>query len=167
MERRQAVTAAAAASVTFLLGAAGLTANAAILGSHPDGGVGRISPIAATVAVPDGASGTADISTTTLKPVAPATTVPAVAPAAPVTAPAHADSSDTSNDPSDDSADEADDSADDPDPVVVPTTAPPQTSPPTTVNPSDDHEIDDDSAEVEEPDDGSSHDRPAGSIDDD
>ncbi len=45
MERRSAVTAATAASLTFLLGAAGLTANAAILGHAPRTGVGLVSPL--------------------------------------------------------------------------------------------------------------------------
>ena len=64
MERRRAVVAAAAASLTFLLGAAGLTANAAILGSQPGGGVGQISPIAATISIPE--AGRADKSATIL-----------------------------------------------------------------------------------------------------
>ena len=52
MERRQAVTAATAASITFLLGAAGLTANATILGAREADGVGTIKPVPVTARRP-------------------------------------------------------------------------------------------------------------------
>lgn len=45
MQRRKAVSAAAAASLTFLLGAAGMTANALVLGQRPTSGVGQISAL--------------------------------------------------------------------------------------------------------------------------
>lgn len=72
MERRKAVTAAAAASVTFLLGAAGLTANATILGAQKADGVGQISPIPPTVpsaalAAPEKAT-TTEVATTIAPP---------------------------------------------------------------------------------------------------
>lgn len=57
MERRKAVTAAAAASAIFLLGAAGVTANATILASHDGGGVGKISPVPTTVTRPEARPG--------------------------------------------------------------------------------------------------------------
>lgn len=89
MERRRAVVAAAGASLSFLLGAAGLTANAAILGSHPDGGVGQISPIAATISIPEASRG--DKSTTILPSSVVATAPGAVAEAEPATAVANPD----------------------------------------------------------------------------
>ena len=52
MERRKAVAAAAAASLTFVLGAAGLTANATILGSQKADGIGQISPVPTPAAKP-------------------------------------------------------------------------------------------------------------------
>jgi hypothetical protein len=55
MERRRAVTAATAASITFFLAAAGLTANATILGAREADGIGTIRPVP-ELAVPAGAT---------------------------------------------------------------------------------------------------------------
>ncbi len=63
MERRKAVTAAAAASATFLLGAAGLTANATILGDHGSDGVGTIDPVVVPLDRP--AASTTDVPAST------------------------------------------------------------------------------------------------------
>ena len=45
MERRKAVTAAAAASLTMLAGAAGIALNSGIVGSTNDGKVGQLDPV--------------------------------------------------------------------------------------------------------------------------
>jgi hypothetical protein len=45
MERRNAITTAAAASLTMLAGAAGIAVNSGILDASGDGNVGRISPV--------------------------------------------------------------------------------------------------------------------------
>lgn len=50
MERRKAVTVAAAASLTMLAGAAGIALNSGIVGSTGDGNVGNLSPIGTSVA---------------------------------------------------------------------------------------------------------------------
>ncbi len=138
MDRRQAVTAAAAASLTFLLGAAGLTANATILGSSPSNGVGDITPIAA-VAPASAERPAAGVAASTIAPAAavaadpadPATTVPAEQ----VTA---VDGSSSGNESS--SAEPAPEPSDHPVDTVSPTVAPP-----TTVRPEDPPAKDDDS----------------------
>jgi hypothetical protein len=48
MERRKAVTAAAAASLTLLAGAAGIALNSGIVGANADSDVGQLSPVAST-----------------------------------------------------------------------------------------------------------------------
>ena len=48
MERRKAITTAAAASLTLLAGAAGIALNSGIVGASGDGNVGQISPVATT-----------------------------------------------------------------------------------------------------------------------
>jgi hypothetical protein len=48
MERRKAVTAAAAASLTILAGAAGIALNSGIVGANGDSDVGQLSPVATT-----------------------------------------------------------------------------------------------------------------------
>ena len=50
MERRKAITVAAAASLTMLAGAAGIALNSGIVGSTGDGNVGNLSPIGTAVA---------------------------------------------------------------------------------------------------------------------
>ena len=45
MERRKAVTAAAAAGLTMLAGAAGIALNSGIVGAKDDGNVGQLSPL--------------------------------------------------------------------------------------------------------------------------
>jgi hypothetical protein len=45
MERRKAITTAAAASLTLLAGAAGIALNSGIVGASGDDNVGRISPV--------------------------------------------------------------------------------------------------------------------------
>jgi hypothetical protein len=52
MERRKAVTAAAAASLTLLAGAAGIVLNSGIVAAGGDGNVGQISPVGATAGPP-------------------------------------------------------------------------------------------------------------------
>jgi hypothetical protein len=52
MDRRKAVTAAAAASLTLLAGAAGITLNSGIVGASGDGKVGQLSPVNATANPP-------------------------------------------------------------------------------------------------------------------
>lgn len=48
MERRKAVTAAAAVSLTMLAGAAGITLNSNIVGAGANDDVGQLSPVSAT-----------------------------------------------------------------------------------------------------------------------
>jgi hypothetical protein len=50
MERRKAITAAAAASLTLLAGAGGIALNSGIVGAGGDGKVGKLSPVTATSA---------------------------------------------------------------------------------------------------------------------
>ena len=78
MERRQAVALAATGSAIFVLGAAALTANAAILGGDGNNGVGTISPVVAVDpgAGSSGAGTPADAAQTTTTPG----TDPALAP---------------------------------------------------------------------------------------
>jgi len=45
VERRKAVTAAAAAGLTMLAGAAGIALNSGIVGAKDDGNVGQLSPV--------------------------------------------------------------------------------------------------------------------------
>jgi hypothetical protein len=80
MERRHAITTAAAASLTLLAGAAGIAVNSGILDARTDGDVGQISPVDTTTSPP--------ISVLVQDPsVTPATSIPEVQPtnAPPVT----------------------------------------------------------------------------------
>ncbi|MGK2930375.1 MAG: hypothetical protein ACSLFO_12440 [Acidimicrobiales bacterium] len=52
MERRKAITTAAAVSFTLLAGAAGIALNSGIVGAGGDGIVGQISPVDATTNPP-------------------------------------------------------------------------------------------------------------------
>jgi hypothetical protein len=52
MERRKAITAAAAASLTLLAGAAGIALNSGIVGATGDDNVGQISPVDTTAKPP-------------------------------------------------------------------------------------------------------------------
>ena len=52
MERRKAITTAAAASLTLLAGAAGMTLNSGIVGASGDGKVGQLSPVNTTAKPP-------------------------------------------------------------------------------------------------------------------
>lgn len=52
MERRKAIAAAAAASLTLLAGAAGIALNSSIVGNTGDDNVGQISPVNATAVPP-------------------------------------------------------------------------------------------------------------------
>jgi hypothetical protein len=50
MERRRAITTAAAASLTLLAGATGIALNAGVVGAHGDGTVGRLTPLGTATA---------------------------------------------------------------------------------------------------------------------
>ena len=52
MERRKAITAAAAASLTMLAGAAGIALNSGIVAAGADNNVGQLSPVDATTNPP-------------------------------------------------------------------------------------------------------------------
>ena len=52
MERRKAITTAAAASLTLLAGAAGIALNSGLVGADGDDNVGQISPVDATAIPP-------------------------------------------------------------------------------------------------------------------
>ncbi len=52
MERRKAITTAAAASLTLLAGAAGIALNSGIVGATGDHNVGQISPVNTTATPP-------------------------------------------------------------------------------------------------------------------
>ena len=73
MERRKAITTAAAASLTLLAGAAGMALNSGIVGASGDGNVGQISPVATTADPP----ATVYVD----EPAGPTTAAPAPAPA--------------------------------------------------------------------------------------
>ena len=51
MERRKAITSAAAASLTLLAGATGIALNSGILRANVDDNIGKISPVDATLGV--------------------------------------------------------------------------------------------------------------------
>jgi hypothetical protein len=91
MERRKAVAVAAATSATLLLGAAGLTANATILGDHGGGGVGTVSPVTAPIGAGTSAAERGlDRPATTLTPTTAGAPAPTVGSPAPTPAPAPA-----------------------------------------------------------------------------
>jgi hypothetical protein len=52
MERHKAITTAAAASLTLLAGAAGITLNSGIVGGGSNGNVGQLSPVSSTTNPP-------------------------------------------------------------------------------------------------------------------
>jgi hypothetical protein len=79
MERRKAVTAAAAASLTMLAGAAGIALNSGIVGATNHGSVGQLTPVS---------TATAPITVYVDEPAAPATSSTSAVVAAPVVTPA-------------------------------------------------------------------------------
>ena len=91
MQRRNAITVAATASLTLLAGAGGMMLSSGILGASADGGVGRIDPVPtapSTLAHSTGATSTTVLPAMT----APATVVPATPPVTVVERPADATS---------------------------------------------------------------------------
>jgi hypothetical protein len=71
VERRKAITTAAAASLTLLAGAVGITLNSGIVGASGNDGVGQLSPVSTTA--PPITVYVEDPAPTTLATVAPAT----------------------------------------------------------------------------------------------
>ena len=84
MERRTAITTAAAASLTLLAGAAGIAVNSGIVGANGDGNVGKLSPVSPTPAAPATAAPGVTVGDPAVITTSPAPSVRPVA-AAPVT----------------------------------------------------------------------------------
>jgi hypothetical protein len=78
MERRNAIAAAAIASLTLVAGAGGMVLSAGILGAAADDGVGRVDPVpttAVTSTLPEPLDRTTTVAPATLVPTTPRVTI--------------------------------------------------------------------------------------------